>query len=299
MLTTAMDNAGRIRIKPPSATSVSRSVPQLPTDLDSRNLATDQKADGLRTALAMAQPVFLARGFLILPGGGQLEWKPHLSRSLKGMIVLVSTEVVVLIAGLGGSLLGVVGSLGGVWLRSRYDYQRDENQAIRTETAAQAERRLDAYANLLVAAGNVLGTYQRLPGLLPPTFDDRAAQEANQRMSSLAAELHRASAIVALTGSETGREEGKRLYLAARGLAATRVKWEGKWSLSTSGNDLGLDRAIEGYKAALVPETTGLPGPRAIETGRNHGETGARADEAQDGSAAVQRPVGPSTGDSL
>jgi hypothetical protein len=203
------------------------------------------------------------------------------------MIVLVSSDVVVLIAGLGGSLLGVAGSLGGVWLRGRYDYRRDENQAIRTETAAQGERRLDAYANLLVAAGNVLGTYQRLPGLLPPTFDERAAQEANQRMSSLAAELHRASAIVALTGS-LGREEGKRLYLAARGLAATRVKWEGKWSLSTSGNDLGLDRAIEAYKAALVPETTGLPGQaRVIETGRNHGETAARADEAQDGSAAV------------
>jgi hypothetical protein len=65
-------------------------------------------------------------------------------------------------------------SLGGVWLKSRYDYRRDENQAVRAEMAAQADRRLDAYANLLVAAGNVLGTYQRLPGLLPPAFDDQA-----------------------------------------------------------------------------------------------------------------------------
>jgi hypothetical protein len=171
----------------------------------------------------------------------------------------MSNAVVVLIAGLGGGLLGVVGSLGGIWLKSRYDYRRDENQAARTEMAAQADRRLDAYANLLVAAGNVLGTYQRLPGLLPPAFDDQAANEANQRMSSLAAELHRASAIVALSGSETGRQQGKTLYLAAKELAATRVKWEGKWSLITSGDDSGLDKAIEAYKAALVPETTALP----------------------------------------
>ena len=135
---------------------------------------------------------------------------------------LVSTGVVVLIAGLGGSLVGVVGSLGGIWLTSRYDYRRDHSQAARTEMAAQAARRLDAYANLLVAAGNVLGTYQRLPGLLPPAFDDEVAQEANQRMSGLAAELHRASAIVALTGSEVGRQQGRILYHAAKGLAATR-----------------------------------------------------------------------------
>jgi hypothetical protein len=173
---------------------------------------------------------------------------------------LMSTGVVVLIAGLGGSLLGVIGSLGGIWLKSRYDYRRDQNQAARAEMAAQAARRLDAYANLLVAAGNVLGTYQRLPGLLPSAFDGQAANDSNQRMATLAAELHRASAVVALTGSEVGRSQGRSLYHAAKGLAATRVAWEGKWTLLTSGNDLHLDAAIEAYKEALIPETTALPG---------------------------------------
>jgi len=178
----------------------------------------------------------------------------------------MSADIVVLIAGLGGSALAVLGSLGGVWLKSRYDLQRDQSQATLSERAAQAQRRLDAYADLLVAAGEVLGAYRRLSDTLPSEYDERLAREANQRMQQFAAQLHRASAVVALIGSDEGREQGKALYLAARGLAATRVQPSsgadsrpGGWDLITVGNDIGLETAIDVYKEALLPETTALP----------------------------------------
>lgn len=178
----------------------------------------------------------------------------------------VNAEIAVLVAGLGGSALAVMGSLGGVWLKGRYDLRRDEDQAARSERTARAQRRLDAYADLLVAAGEVLGAYRRLPDTLPPDYDERSAREANQRLARLAAELHRASAVVALTGSDEGREQGKALYLAARGLAATRVQRSsgadralGGWDLITAGNDIGLETAIDLYKEALLQETAGLP----------------------------------------
>src|SRR5215470_8184831 len=89
-----------------------------------------------------------------------------------------------------------------------------------TDTAELAARRLEAYANLLVAAGEVLGTYRRNLDALSPDFGQKDADKANAHMADLAAALHRASAVVALTGSDLGRRQGKDLYETARGVAA-------------------------------------------------------------------------------
>ena len=163
----------------------------------------------------------------------------------------VSSAVYVLLAALGGSAITASATLWGV-----------RQGAQRSAKAQQAERRLQAYANLLVAAGEVLGTYRRLQGEMSPDFDYEAASKANSQMADLAAALHRASAVVALTGSEQGREQGKELYQAARGVAASRRVPTGDpnypWQM-ISNDDKALDAAIDDYKAALVPETTALP----------------------------------------
>jgi hypothetical protein len=112
---------------------------------------------------------------------------------------------------LGGSIIRALATVGAVFLT-----------AGRAAHAVQAQRRLEAYADLLVTAGDILGTYRQ-------TWDtvrevgQLNADEANKRMTDLASPFHRASAVVALTGSAKGRQYGEILYLKARKLAATRV----------------------------------------------------------------------------
>lgn len=167
------------------------------------------------------------------------------------MIGVVSSDVLVLLAGLGGSVVTAVATLGGVLLTGR-----------RTAQAAQAERRLQAYADLLVAAGEVLGTYRRFQSDVSPDSDREAAERANTRMADLASALHQASAVVALTGSDLGRRQGKGLYAAAREVAQSRMRPTGDpnypWHM-TKKNDESLAEAIDTYKDALVRETTALP----------------------------------------
>lgn len=163
----------------------------------------------------------------------------------------VSSDVFVLLAGLGGSAIGAAATLGGVFLTGR-----------RSARAARAERRLNAYADLLVAAGDVLGTYRRFLVEVSPDSDHEAAERVNARMADLAAALHRASAVVALTGSGLGRQQGKILYGTAREVAQSRMRPTGDpaypWDMSKK-DDEALEKAIDAYKDALVPETTALP----------------------------------------
>lgn len=85
---------------------------------------------------------------------------------------------------------------------------------------SQHERRLQAYADLLIAAGEVLGTYRRDLYSMSSDFGQHDADKANAHMADLVAVLHRASAVVALTATELGREQGKR-YTRPRG------RWRG------------------------------------------------------------------------
>jgi hypothetical protein len=105
-------------------------------------------------------------------------------------------------------------------------------------------------------------TYRRARDALSPGFGQQDADKANARMADLAAALHRASAIVALTGSELGRQQGKTLYETARDVAASRIVPTGDPNypyMTATVEDKVLEAAIDDYKAALVPETTALP----------------------------------------
>ena len=160
----------------------------------------------------------------------------------------MSTAVYAVIAALGGSII-----TGFFTLRS------GRLTAERSARSEQAQRRLDAYANLLVAAGEVLRAYRRDFYSVSSDFGQVDADKLNTQMAELGSALHRASAVVALTGSETGSKQGKTLYGAARAVADSRVvptdddmcPW-----IRTRADDGALDAAIEEYKAALVPETT-------------------------------------------
>jgi hypothetical protein len=165
---------------------------------------------------------------------------------------LVNSAVYVLLAALGGSAITALAAL-----------EAGRRAARHTDRAELAARRLEAYANLLVAAGEVLGTYRRNFDALSPDFGQKDADKANAHMADLAAALHRASAVVALTGSDLGRRQGKGLYETARGVAANRIVSTGDpnypFVVSTTGQQKELEAAIDDYKAALVPETTALP----------------------------------------
>jgi hypothetical protein len=163
----------------------------------------------------------------------------------------MSADVYVLLAGLGGSLITALATLGGVRLTGR-----------RTARAGRLERRVQAYADLLVAAGEVLGTYRRDLYSWSSDFGQQDANKANARMADLGDTLHRASAVVALTGSELGRRQGKALYETARRVAVSRIVATDDAFLpyiKTKADDKALEAAIDDYKAALVPETTALP----------------------------------------
>jgi hypothetical protein len=110
-----------------------------------------------------------------------------------------------------------------------------------------------------VAAGEVLGTYRRDLYSVSSDFGQGDADKVNAHMADLGTALHRASAVVALTGSELGRREGKILYGVARGVATARIvpTDDPKYPYArTKAGDRELEAAIEQYKAALVPETT-------------------------------------------
>jgi hypothetical protein len=164
----------------------------------------------------------------------------------------VNSAVYVLLAALGGSAITAVASL-----------EAGRRTARHTDRAELAARRLEAYANLLVAAGEVLGTYRRNLDALSPDFSQKDGDRANAHMADLAAALHRASAVVALTGSDLGRRQGKDLYETARGVAANRIVPTGDpnypFDVGTGAADKQLEAAIDDYKAALVPETTAPP----------------------------------------
>ena len=70
-------------------------------------------------------------------------------------------------------------------------------------------------------------------------------------MADLAAALHRASAVVALTGSERGRQQGKALYATARKVAQSCMMATGDpgypWDM-TKKDDEVLEKAIDTYK---------------------------------------------------
>jgi hypothetical protein len=163
----------------------------------------------------------------------------------------VNAAVYVLLAALGGSAITAVATL---------DVGRRE--ARHTDRAELAARRLEAYANLLVAAGDVLGTCRRSLDALSPDFSQKDADQANAHMADVAAALHRASAVVALTGSDVGRRQGKELYETARGVAANRIVPTGDpnypFGMSTRAGHKELEAAIDDYTAALIPETTAI-----------------------------------------
>jgi hypothetical protein len=123
----------------------------------------------------------------------------------------VSSNADILLAVLGGGAITAVATPLAVLLTAR-----------RTARAELSQRRMRAYADLLVAVGDVLGTYRRTWDAMRET-GTLDADEANKRMAELASVLHQASAVVALTGSGEGRRLGAVVYAKARKLATTRV----------------------------------------------------------------------------
>jgi hypothetical protein len=165
----------------------------------------------------------------------------------------VNSAVYVLLAALGGSAITAVASLEAG--------RRTARHADRAELAA---RRLEAYVNLLVAAGDVLETYRRNLDALSPDLSQQDAEKGNAHMADLAAALHRASAVVALTGSDLARRQGNCLYEIASGVAAMRIVPTGDSNYpfvmdDKAAEDKRMEAAIDNYKTALIPETTALP----------------------------------------
>ena len=165
----------------------------------------------------------------------------------------VNSAVYVLLAAIGGSAITAVASL-----------EAGRRTARHTDRAELAARRLEAYVNLLVAAGDVLGTYRRNLGALSPDLSPQDADKANARMADLAAALHRASAVVALTGSDLGRRQGNALYEIAREVAAIRIVPTGDPSYpfvmdTRAAEDKRMEAAIDNYETAMISETTALP----------------------------------------
>jgi hypothetical protein len=125
------------------------------------------------------------------------------------------------------------------------------------DTSAAAKSAVSRKRRPQVTKGRCPGESAASPWDLPPTprsaascFRRPGCREANQRVSTLAAELPQRLSHSRAYRLRNWTAIGKILYLAAKGLAATRVKWESKWCRITGGNDLGLDKAIEPYKAA-------------------------------------------------
>ena len=101
----------------------------------------------------------------------------------------MSTDVYTLLIALGSSAITATATLGAVSLTSRH-----------MDRAGQSDRRLQAYATLLVAAGEVSQAYRRLEEVVSSfaerrATDDQAVNAANAQMASLGDSLHRASAV--------------------------------------------------------------------------------------------------------
>lgn len=156
------------------------------------------------------------------------------------------------------AIWAVVAALGGSLITGFFLLRSAALTAQRAAGTEQAQRRLEAYAALLVAAGEVLRACRRDFYSVASDFGQVEADKLNTQMAEFGSALHRASAVVALTGSETGRAQGKALYGIARKVADSRVipieddmcPWVRSYA-----DDAALDTAIDEYKAVLVPET--------------------------------------------
>lgn len=127
----------------------------------------------------------------------------------------------VLITGI--STLGA--SLGAVWLKSRYDYKTQKEQAGEATTAARSDRQREAYADLLKTARLYLrATRDLVDANVAEEFDESgeytssAARAANKRLESLTEELNEAVAKVELLGSDEARSGAKDVYNKIRAI---------------------------------------------------------------------------------
>lgn len=68
----------------------------------------------------------------------------------------------VVVAGVAGSFLGFLGSLGGVWLKGHYDVAAEQRQAERAKGVAESERCRQAYARFVVVSRTLLRVHRQL-----------------------------------------------------------------------------------------------------------------------------------------
>jgi hypothetical protein len=168
---------------------------------------------------------------------------------------------------------GTSSGLGVAWLNNLYENRR----ATRASTDARAGRQRDAYADLIVAARLALRNarqmrilYERTGGEIP---DDPTIRSVLASADSVATDLNKATAIVALVGSDDARAHAKTVLDAAAS-AAGLYQERSRRLANAKGRDLAkargeifdaaeaavrcqsLDDAIEAFVGAVRPELT-------------------------------------------
>lgn len=111
----------------------------------------------------------------------------------------------------------VTGSLGGIWIKARYDNQAQARQAEQSRAAARIDQQRQAYGELVKTARLALRNFRQLNlAYAAKTPDIPAVQEAFSQTASLAAEMNQAVAVAELVGSPEGRKHARAIYDKAR-----------------------------------------------------------------------------------
>lgn len=114
-----------------------------------------------------------------------------------------------LISAAAGVVGGIGGGVGTTWLRGRYDDRRDR----RATAATQADRRRDAYADLVKTARLALRNFRQLRlAYAASTPDTPEVTEAFTRAGGLAEDLNRAAAVAEILGSDNARTQARAVY---------------------------------------------------------------------------------------
>ena len=111
----------------------------------------------------------------------------------------------------------VSASLGAVWIKSHFDDRSQARQAAETRTAAQDDRRLEAYGELVKTARLALRNFRQLVlAYAANTPEIPAVNEAFAQAASLAAGMNQAAALAELAAPPGLRKQVRTIYDKAK-----------------------------------------------------------------------------------
>jgi hypothetical protein len=148
----------------------------------------------------------------------------------------------------------VTAALGAVWIKGHYDDRTQVRQAQESLSAAQTDRRRQAYGELVMAARLALRNFRQLTfAYAVGTPDVSAVKDALSQTDSLTANVYQAAALTEIIASADGRRRARSIHDKTRDCADLFRSQE---LLSAIWPDLAVDKNLSSLSPKEIRKET-------------------------------------------